>query len=81
MAKQKKVNVLTDDQLNKSAVNFVEFAASRGWGLEEVIIYPLTSRPVYLLEKYPLNQLLLNNCYNYLTRNRMWLKRQICYLM
>ena len=56
MAKQKKVKVLTDDQLNTSAVNFIEYAASRGWGLEEVIIYPLTSRPVYLLEKDSLNQ-------------------------
>ena len=40
MAKQKKVKVLTDEQLNTSAVNFIEYAASRGWGLEEVIIYP-----------------------------------------
>ena len=56
MAKQKKVKVLTDNQLNTSVVNFIEYAASRGWGLEEVIIYPLTSRPVYLLEKDSLNQ-------------------------
>ena len=56
MAKQKKVKVLTDDQLNTSAVNFIEYAASRGCGLEEVIIYPLTSRPVYLLKKDFLKQ-------------------------
>ena len=56
MAKQNKIKLLTDDQLNTSAVNFIEYAASRGWELEKVISYPSTSRPVYLLEKDSLEQ-------------------------
>ena len=56
IAKQKKIKLLTDDQLNTSAVNFIEYASSRGWELEKVISYPLTSRPVYLPEKDSLQQ-------------------------
>ena len=43
--------MLLDDQENRSEVNFIEYAASRVWELEEVIICPLISCPVYLLEK------------------------------
>ena len=42
--------------LHSAVINFIEYAASSGWDLEEVIIYLLTSRPVYLLEKDSLKQ-------------------------
>ena len=49
--KQKKVKLTTDDQENSAAVSFLQYALSRGQSVEHLLKYPITSRPVYLMEK------------------------------
>ena len=54
--KQKKVKVTSDDQENSSAVSFIQYATARGRKVEDVLSYPITSRPIYLLEPESTNQ-------------------------
>jgi hypothetical protein len=53
--KQKSVKISTDDEENNSAVSFIQYATSRGNRIENLLSFPITSRPIYLLEKDSLN--------------------------
>lgn len=46
---------MSDEAENSSAVNYLHYATSRGRTLEVMLQYPLTSRPVFLLEENSLN--------------------------
>ena len=54
-AKEKKIKLMSDEAENSSAVNYLHYATSRGRTLEVMLQYPLTSRPVFLLEENSLN--------------------------
>ena len=54
--KVKKERLTTDEQENDSVMSYLQYALSRGITEETLLKYPLTSRPVYLLEKNSLFQ-------------------------
>ena len=54
--KQKKIKIPKDEQENDSAVNFIQYSLSRGYKVEDLLKFPITSRPVYLLEADSVNQ-------------------------
>ena len=45
----------TDDAENSSAVNYLHYAVSRGKTAEYMLKFPITSRPIYLLESNSLH--------------------------
>lgn len=51
VAKRSKAELISDDAENISATNYVRYAISRGKTVEYLLTFPLTSRPIYLLEK------------------------------
>ena len=55
-SKRKKVlTISTDETENNQAVNFIHYAISRDKSIEYILQYPITSRPIFLLEKDTVN--------------------------
>ena len=55
VTEKEKIKMMSDEADNSSAVNYLHYATSRGKTLEVMLQYPLTSRPVFLLEENSLN--------------------------
>ena len=56
VSKDSKIKLTTDEQENNSAVSFIQYATARGFDIKEMLTYPITTRPIYLLEENSTNQ-------------------------